>query len=242
MTFGPALSRRASLLIFLGLWLATCAVLIALTWPFIVPLNFRDPDDALRLVQVRDLLDGQSWFDLTQHRIFPQHGVPMHWSRLVDLPIALLLLLVEPMLGPALATRVVLVTVPLLLLLALAAILYRIMRALAASRALALLAVALLLSALSVLIQFAPLRIDHHGAQVVAGAVAVLALVRTGRNDGRRGLVAGVAMACWLQISFEGLPYAVAAGAVFGLHHVLRKDRWADLQDYLLALPLTSAA
>src|ERR1700751_5814482 len=28
-------------------------------------------DDAMRLVEVRDLLAGQSWFDLTQHRLDP---------------------------------------------------------------------------------------------------------------------------------------------------------------------------
>src|SRR5690606_522037 len=46
-------------------------------------------DSLLRLVQVRDLLAGQSWFDLTQVRLGPE-GLLMHWSRLVDLPIAIL--------------------------------------------------------------------------------------------------------------------------------------------------------
>ena len=47
-------------------------------------------DDAMRLVQVRDLLAGQGWFDLTQYRLNPPDGVAMHWSRLIDLPIAIL--------------------------------------------------------------------------------------------------------------------------------------------------------
>ena len=45
-------------------------------------------DDAMRLAGVRDLLAGQSWFDLTQHRLDPPQGSPMHWSRLIDAPIA----------------------------------------------------------------------------------------------------------------------------------------------------------
>ena len=45
-------------------------------------------DDAMRLVEVRDLLAGQGWFDLTQYRLSPPGGVAMHWSRLVDVPLA----------------------------------------------------------------------------------------------------------------------------------------------------------
>ena len=33
--------------------------------------RFPDPDDALRLVELRDWLGGQGWFDVTQHRIDP---------------------------------------------------------------------------------------------------------------------------------------------------------------------------
>ncbi len=49
-----------------------------------------DGDDVMRFVQVRDLLNGQNWFDLTQPRLGPEGGTQMHWSRLVDLPIAVL--------------------------------------------------------------------------------------------------------------------------------------------------------
>src|SRR3954452_14790108 len=44
--------------------------------------SFIDTDDAMRLVQVRDLLAGQSWFDLTATRLDPP-GTLMHWSRVV---------------------------------------------------------------------------------------------------------------------------------------------------------------
>src|SRR5471030_1731840 len=50
-------------------------------------------DDAMRLTEVRDLLAGQSWFDLTQWRMNAPFGLPMHWSRLIDAPIASLILL-----------------------------------------------------------------------------------------------------------------------------------------------------
>ncbi len=50
-----------------------------------------DNDDAMRLVEVRDLLNGQGWFDLMQYRLGPAPGTLMHWSRFVDLPIAALI-------------------------------------------------------------------------------------------------------------------------------------------------------
>ncbi len=49
-----------------------------------------DGDDIMRLVQVRDLLAGQGWFDLHQYRLGPGGGILMHWSRIPDIPILLL--------------------------------------------------------------------------------------------------------------------------------------------------------
>src|ERR1700754_2112522 len=54
-----------------------------------------DTDSAMRLVQVRDLMAGQGWFDTVQHRLNTPYGLPMHWSRLVDAPLALLSLISE---------------------------------------------------------------------------------------------------------------------------------------------------
>ena len=59
----------------------------------------RDNDDVMRLVQVRDLLAGQSWFDLTQARLGLEGGTLMHWSRLIDLPIAALISVFRPIVG-----------------------------------------------------------------------------------------------------------------------------------------------
>ena len=41
-------------------------------------LALKDPDDAMRLVQVIDLLDGKSRYHLTHHRVNPAAGVSMH--------------------------------------------------------------------------------------------------------------------------------------------------------------------
>ena len=70
----------------------------------------------MRLLEVRDWLAGQSWFDVSQHRLNSPDGVPMHWSRLVDLPIAGTILLLATVLGTAAAEHAALVIVPLLTL------------------------------------------------------------------------------------------------------------------------------
>src|SRR5574338_1635261 len=58
-----------------------------------------DTDDFMRLVQVRDWLGGQGWSDLTQYRLNPPDGTPMHWSRLADLPLAAVTLALSPLLA-----------------------------------------------------------------------------------------------------------------------------------------------
>ena len=76
-------SARAAWLRPAGLAFAGLAALLLLVAaPSIAAARYPDPDDVLRMVQVRDLLAGQGWFDLTQHRLdAPVGGVAMHWSR-----------------------------------------------------------------------------------------------------------------------------------------------------------------
>src|SRR5882724_847821 len=69
-------------------------------------------DDAMRLVEVRDFLAGQAWFDLTQYRLSPPGGVATHWSRLIDLPLALLIGAGEMLAPSALAERVAVIVWP----------------------------------------------------------------------------------------------------------------------------------
>lgn|GEM_PF-924615 len=72
-------------------WVVLAAVLLLKTAiaPEGPPLS---TDDAMRLTEVRDLLNGQSWFDTTQYRMNTPYGLPMHWSRVVDGGVAALIL------------------------------------------------------------------------------------------------------------------------------------------------------
>ncbi|WP_137128738.1 hypothetical protein [Rhizobium sp. FY34] len=60
---------------------------------------YRDIDDVLRLVQIRQLLDHGRWFDLTLSGIDMPGAYVSPWSRLVDLPYLALTLTFEPLLG-----------------------------------------------------------------------------------------------------------------------------------------------
>ena len=73
-----------------------------------------DTDDNMRIMQVRALLHGQGWYDLRNYRMNPPFGANIHWSRLVDLPIAGLILALRPFLGGAGAERWAVAIAPML--------------------------------------------------------------------------------------------------------------------------------
>jgi len=73
-------------------WVAVAAWSMFDRWGQIRWLSLGDTDDNMRLMQVRALLDGQGWYDLRNYRMNPPVGFDIHWSRIVDLPIAGLIL------------------------------------------------------------------------------------------------------------------------------------------------------
>lgn len=222
-----------------GLAFATVAVLLIVTnLTALQQARFPDPDDILRMIQVRDLLAGQGWFDMAQHRVDAPHGgVPMHWSRLVDIPLAGTILVLAPFIGQANAEVAAMVLVPLLtmglaLLLA-GRIAWRYLRGDAV-----LFACLALAMSVPVVHQLRPLRVDHHGWQIVLALVAANGL--TARNPRLGGWIIGLALAAWLTISIEALPLAAVFAGVLALRW-LRNGTRAWLLHTMLALASGSA-
>jgi hypothetical protein len=242
MTEGWAISVRATRLAVLLIWLACVAGLVILGRHSIEGMILRDPDDAMRLVEVRDWMAGQSWFDVTQYRSHPPMGAPMHWSRLVDVPIAAVMALAGLFTAPEMAERIALLTVPFLTLLALFVTLAVLTVRATGRRDAALLSVLILLTSAGVLVQFQPLRIDHHGWQILLGTLATCMVIGPDRNMTWRGALAGAVMALSLIIAVEGLPLAVTLGAVLGLRTLWRAEHGVALVAYLLALLLMSGS
>jgi hypothetical protein len=196
-------------------WLLLAAALLARA-VFTVGDNplLADTDDAMRLVVVRDLLAGQGWYDNIQHRMNTPFGAKMHWSRLADLPLAAMMLILRPLLGPQ-ADIVAAFAVPLFLLLPLLWLTGRIAVAIAGREAL-LAGLVLPALSLSVLAEFNPGRIDHHAMQILLLLTmlwcSIEALTRSSFALG-----AGLAAAISIAVGIEGLPSVGAAIVVFGL-------------------------
>ena len=153
----------------------------------------------------------------------------MHWSRLVDVPIAGLIVLLRPILGTGNAEYAAAILVPLLTFGIVMALYAAIARRLFGRHA-ALVAAITLFLIWPVRAQLLPLRIDHHGWQIVTFLAATLCLF-----DRRRSLasaaIMGVALALWVEISVEGLPFAALFLGVFGLQWLKtspddRRDHW----------------
>lgn len=197
-----------------------------------------DGDSLMRLQQVRDLLAGQPWFDVTQYRMNPPAGAAMHWSRLVDVPLAAAQLVLRPLLGPAGAEYAAGVLIPLAYVAAAMALLLVVMLRLGLTRwqALGGLAVAPLFPQLPA--AFAPMQIDHHAPQALCALALATLLVHRARR--RAAILAGVVGAGWMAISLEGLPMVVLAAALFGIDYVRRAER--TLTWFLGSLALASAA
>jgi hypothetical protein len=214
----PLLLERRYWTILILVWLIACLFLVAINAEGIANWRFRDPDDQLRVVQVRDWLAGQSWWDITQYRMNLPDGGPMHWSRLVDVPIAGLTMLFALFVDRALAEHMALAALPLLTLLIIFWLYAKAGRRLFGA-VVPLLACFLLVTIIPVINQLVPMRVDHHGWQLVCFMAAFWALFDQ-QSPRRAGIIMGLALALWMEISIEGLPFAALFLGLLGLRWI----------------------
>ncbi|MFN3317408.1 MAG: hypothetical protein ACK43M_01600 [Allorhizobium sp.] len=225
----PSASRpstaRPLLLWTLVYGLVTMAVIALLNLPAASDYVGSDNDDVMRLVQVRDLLAGQSWFDLTQYRLGLDGGTLMHWSRLIDLPIALLIRVFAQIVPMPQAEALALIVWPFLLILPLMAAIATAARRMGDDVTMHL---ALLLTSVFVITgnRFLPGSIDHHNVQLV-----LVATIAAGLIDPARGLaghaLAGIAAAAAIAIGAETTPFVAAACAIVGVLWAVEGEDYA---------------
>ena len=211
----PSESKLAKLqTLFSRLWpsvFAYSAVLIVAVLVLKLP-NMKDyvgpdNDDGMRLVEVRDLLNGQNWFDLMQYRLGVD-GTLMHWSRLIDLPIASLIkffgmfFVAERAEAIALAIWPVSLIFPLMLAMGIAG--RRIGGAMAMHISLCLTSLTVMTSG-----RFLPGAIDHHNAQQ-ALVMMMAAMLLDPKYQAWSFIVAGFCAAVAMAIGAETTP-AVAS-------------------------------
>lgn len=214
-------------------WVGICAWFLYDRWAAIYWLGLNDTDDNLRFVQVKDWLAGQGWYDLRQYRLNPPQGANIHWSRIVDLPIAALMLFFRLFMDGGQADRLAAGLAPLLPLLPVMLALGFLMRRLVGGNSWIIAIFAPLATALA-LSMFMPMRIDHHGWQLAMLLVALAGLAD--HRPVRGGLIAGISSAISLSIGMEMIVYLAATGAVVALRWVAHDGEVRRMQAYALSL------
>src|SRR5437660_9425984 len=82
----PAAERFSPSMLAL-IWLGVVVALALAYWNRLDEI-MRSPDDVMRLLEVRGLLNGSPWFNPHEARLDPPFGYDTHWSRLIDAGIA----------------------------------------------------------------------------------------------------------------------------------------------------------
>jgi hypothetical protein len=199
-----------------------------------------DTDDAVRLVSVRELLAGAPWFDTTLPRIGAPLPLVSHWSRLIDLPIASLILLLTPLFGAEQAETAARIAWPALLFFSLLLIVSR-----EASRQTGpwggALAILLAATSLMAFVQFRPGRVDHHNAQILCAVAGLLLLLRAWREP-RVGWPAGVLLGLGLSIGYEALALVGLALGITAAMALWLPRHAAGVARAAIAVTLTMAA
>ena len=216
-----------------GAWLLFCASFVVSKWNDILSFNLGDTDDNMRMMQVRALLHGQNWFDLRQYRMNPPFGGNIHWSRLVDLPLAGIILALRPFIGGPYAELVAAAVAPMIPYLALLFGVALTARRLIDRRAFLLPCVPLFLAGMTNSM-FMPERIDHHGWQLGLLALSVAGLADPKRLRG--GILLGITSALSLAIGLEMIVNLAIAGGAVVLFWVSDRDERQRLIGYALSL------
>lgn len=206
--------------------------------PFIKEGNFKDSDDFLRLHQMRNWMDDHSWFDVSVPRMNPPVGGDMHWSRLVDVPLAALTWFFDLFTDTVVAERLAAIVWPTVLLVLTVMTLIAICEKLfpATNRMLTVLFTA---SCATAMVEFAPARIDHHNVQILLFSLILLGLVNADRKWGH--YVIGSAMAVSVVIGLDLAMMLALILAWLGLEWVSGMDRdGGGLMRTAIALAATS--
>jgi hypothetical protein len=200
-----------------------------------------DNDSIMRLLSVRDWLNGQGWFDMSNSRVLPPEGLSLHWSRYVDLGIASVIGGLSLFMSQEEAEALALIVWPGLLMLCFLALTMVMTRRLFGPHAAAAAIIGVVLWRLTGSNYFGPMQIDHHGLQILLLAIVIFTLVMDG-DALRRGITGGAAAALSLAVGLENLLPIAMAGVVLAVIAVIAADRPSRLQLQAFGLSLFAIA
>jgi hypothetical protein len=178
--------------------------------------TFTNNDDLMRATQVRDLLNGQAWWDLHQYRLGVGPELAMHWTRHVDALVLAIVLPLRPFVGDELALKVAGIVLPILLAVVMLYLISRIARLVAGEEAV-IPSLFFAVASLWTLSQFSVGRIDHHGLQIVLAFVMILGVLRL--ENWKSALLAAAGAGVALSVGLEAVGVVagvmIAAGLIF---------------------------
>ncbi|GIU67751.1 hypothetical protein [Candidatus Phycosocius spiralis] len=200
-------------------------------WAKVSVWNLVDNDDAMRILQVRDWLAGQAWFDVSQHRLTAHPVSNIHWSRIADLPLAATMVVAQAFVGPTLGEKIAVFLTPVWLGVVYLIIATRAAMALGGQKAL-IPAILLISCGSAAIFYFQPGRVDHHGLQLIFVATALWSLFA---GSHRMAALCGIAIALGIAVGLEALPLQLVLIAWvtvrWGLRgqDVAKETRWFGL-------------
>jgi hypothetical protein len=180
--------------------------------------HLADPDDYMRLNEVVAWLRGQDWYDLSVPRLSPNAHTVVHWSRLIDMPIALLAQAFIPTLGIIKGVMAAAMIVPFLWFGVLMGLLPKLAAPIIGhTRATA--TCVLVLFAPMLLFNYTPGRVDHHGIQAIIAGFGLFCLsqIVLGQRARLCAALAAFGFACGFWIGAEALPWAMLFIACLGI-------------------------
>jgi hypothetical protein len=212
-----AAMEHVPLFVWCALGVALFAALVFWFDPARLLTSLGDTDDATRLIEVRELMAGAHWHDMTLPRFGGAYPLVSHWSRLIDIPLAVLLSAFELVLPPTQAELVVRGLWPLLVLLAFVYLLAR-EADIRGGHTAALVSIPLTVTCLIGIVQFLPGRIDHHNVIILCAVIGILRLARS-FDDAGAGWSAGLLLGLGTAVGYEALALtaaSLAAAMLFG--------------------------
>jgi hypothetical protein len=211
-------------------WALAVGVLLAGYGQAALRQEFSEPDNAMRLVEVRNWLGGQGWFDMVEHRLNPPDGVLMHWARWIDALIGIPVMLLTPLLGAQGAEIAVAFVYPFALLAAFIWLAVEVAGEIGASSGLrgeARIAGAVVAAlAFPAIEKFSPGSFDHHNVELVLTFLSMLALIRMSGKPWL-GAVAGAALGVAMGTAAEGAPFVAIGLLVAGLLWLFQPKTYA---------------
>ncbi|MEJ6394206.1 hypothetical protein V8J82_13120 [Gymnodinialimonas sp. 2305UL16-5] len=196
-------------------------------------------DEIMRLISVKEWLNGTNgWYDTTIDRVLPPEGLSLHWSRYVDVTIGGMILALSLVMPTETAEAVTIILWPTLMMVIFAILTIKASLRYFGRIAAGIALIGLVLWETTGLTRFGPLRLDHHGVQVLLMTIMILSLIPT--RDGRRaGIIGGLAAAMSLAVGLEMLLAVATGGLILMIRCVLDPERGAtQLQAFGLSLSL----